>query len=48
LKEISKSLDMNLGEADSAGAGLPAHRGGFTDGKTKRTTKGKLIYEKSK
>jgi hypothetical protein len=39
-KEISKSLDMNSGEADSAGAGLTAHRGGFRDGKTKRTTKG--------
>jgi hypothetical protein len=47
LKEISKSLDMNSGEADSAGAGLPAHQGGFTDGKTKKDNERKLIYEKS-
>src|SRR4030095_2305383 len=31
-----------------AGAGLRADEGGFTDGKRKRTTKGKLSYEKSK
>src|SRR5947209_10474327 len=35
-KEISKWLDMNSGEADSAGAVLPAHRGGFTYGQNKK------------
>ncbi len=29
-------LDINSGEADSAGAGLPAHRGGFTYGQNKK------------
>jgi hypothetical protein len=36
LKEINKWLDMISGEADSAGAGLPAHRGGFTNGQNEK------------
>jgi hypothetical protein len=37
---------MNSGEADSAGAGLPAHQGEFTEGQNKkRTTKGNQIMK---
>jgi hypothetical protein len=47
-KEISKWLDMNSGEADSAGAGLPAHRGRIHGRpKQKGQRKEKLNYEKS-
>ena len=35
-KQINKWLDMDSMEADSAGAGLPAHRGAFTDGQNKK------------
>jgi hypothetical protein len=35
-KEISKWLDMNSGEADSASAGLPAHQGRIHGRQTKK------------
>jgi hypothetical protein len=35
-EEISKWLDMNSEEADSAGAGLSGHQGEFTDSQNKK------------